>query len=1233
VILQGLNAALSRASTIDRALAEARRNADFSAPAGLDVPLLAALLTRRVEAGLPAALFVVTATSREGESVRASLAPYLDGAEILEFPAWETLPHERLSPSAETVGRRLHALRRMHDWAAAGSRHPLVVVASVRSALQPLADNLAGLAPIELVKGGRGHDLSAIAAQLVDLAYSRVDMVSRRGEFAVRGGILDVFPPTADHPVRVEFFGDEVDELRAFSVADQRSLPQVVERVSLAPSRELLLTEPVRQRAREMVHEFPSLSGMLERIAEGIPVEGMESLAPALLERLVPVTHYLPAGAAVAVLAPERVASRAVSLGETNREFLSAAWTAATAGAEAPIDLAAGDFLTMRDLRESALFSAPGEPDAQRVWWTFSSFDQGDAAEVVSAAGGAAGGAAAAVAGAPGPDAAYVRVAANAMPSFQGNVEGAIAHAAERLAEGWSVVVASAGHGLVERARDVLAEHGLAARIVDAVPATLEPGVAFLVQAEAARGFEVPEAKVALISEAEFYGRSAGYDPRQGKKLASRRRNVVDPLQLKAGDYVVHQTHGIGRFVEMVQRQVATGSRPTGPSRTAGIAQAPTAVREYLVLEYAPSKRGQPGDKLFVPTDQLDLLSRYVGGEAPSLSRMGGSDWAQAKSKARRAVRDIAVELVKLYSARMAAKGHAFGPDTPWQHELEEAFPFAETPDQLQTIDEVKADMERPIPMDRLLAGDVGFGKTEVAVRAAFKAIQDGKQVAMLVPTTLLVRQHLETFNERFAGFPVHVRALSRFQTDKEVRETVAGLADGTIDMVIGTHRILTEQIRFKDVGLLIIDEEQRFGVEHKDALKKLKTNVDILAMSATPIPRTLEMAVTGIREMSTLATPPEDRHPILTFVGPYSDQQVAAAIRREMLREGQVFFVHNRVSSINRVAAQISELVPEARIAVAHGQLNEHVLEQIVVDFWERKFDVLVSTTIIETGLDITNANTIIIDRADKYGLSQLHQLRGRVGRGRERAYAYFLWDPLKPLSETAHDRLDTIAANNELGSGMQVALKDLEIRGAGNLLGAEQAGHIAGVGFDLYLRMIGEAVSAFRGDVAEGQTELRLELPVDAHIPEEYVDSERLRLEAYLKLSAASGPAARDEQIDQVLEELVDRYGEPPEAVVNLIAISRLRRHAQRAGLSDVIATGSKLRIAPANIPDSRRVRLERMYPGARHFAQNDVILVPFPVVNGELPGDADLIDWVSRLVTAIFPLPEAAEASATA
>ena len=1195
VSLERLIPALSRARTFGDALGYAARSADFSLVDGLRAPLLAGLLDTRDG---PQALLAIVATGRDSESLRTALASVLPAAEIIEFPAWETLPHERLSPSAETVGKRIHALRRLKEWQTESAGRHIVVVASVRAALQPLSDDLTSIPPLDLVAGGRGYSLGELGIQLVDLAYTRVDMVTRRGEFAVRGGILDVFPPDAEHPVRAEFFGDELEQLRWFSVADQRSLPEPVGSVQLSPSREMLLGPAVRQRAQEMLHEFPSLSQMLAKIAEGIPVDGMESLAPALVDSLVPITHYLPPRAAIAVLSPERVATRAVSLVETNREFLGAAWNAATAGAEAPIDLDAGDFLSLATLRDAA---------GSRSWWTFSGFDSG-----------AAGGAEVSTASTSGFDISalvddageYVRITADTVPSFAGQVDGAIAHVGARLADGWTVVVLAQGHGLVERAAEALGENGLAGRIAEAFPDKPDSGVAYLMQGGAEHGFELPEAKIAVISEAEFYGRTAGYDSRQVKKLASRRKNVVDPLQLKPGDIVVHDTHGIGKFLELVTREVSSGGR-----------NAVKTTREYLAMEYAPSKRGYPGDKLYVPTDQLDLLTRYVGGEAPSLSKMGGSDWAAAKGKARRAVRDIAVELVKLYSARMASKGHAFPPDTPWQRELEEAFPFAETPDQLTTIDEVKADMERPIPMDRLIAGDVGYGKTEVAVRAAFKAVQDGKQVVMLVPTTLLVRQHMETFAERFAGFPVHLRALSRFQTDKESKETMEGLADGTVDVVIGTHRLLSQGVKPKNLGLVIIDEEQRFGVEHKDALKKLKTNVDILAMSATPIPRTLEMAVTGIREMSTLATPPEDRHPILTFVGPFSEKQVGAAIRRELLREGQVFFVHNRVSSINRIAAKIAELVPEARVAVAHGQLPEHVLEQVMVDFWERRFDVLVSTTIIETGLDIANANTLIIDRADKYGLSQLHQLRGRVGRGRERAYAYFLYDPDRPLGEVAHDRLATIAANNELGAGMQVALKDLEIRGAGNLLGGEQSGHIAGVGFDLYLRMIGEAVSAFRGDVAEGQTELRLELPVDAHIPEDYVESERLRLEAYQKLSAASGPASGADGIDRVLEELTDRYGEPPTPVHNLIAVSRLRRMSQKAGLSEVVAMGTNLRVAPADLLDSVQVRLQRLYPGARYFPQTKSVSMPMPRHDGAALPDAELIEWARNLLVAIF------------
>ena len=524
-------------------------------------------------------------------------------------------------------------------------------------------------------------------------------------------------------------------------------------------------------------------------------------------------------------------------------------------------------------------------------------------------------------------------------------------------------------------------------------------------------GFVDEANKLVLLTGEDISGQRAS--TRDMRRMPARRKRQIDPLELSAGDYVVHEQHGVGRFVEMKQREVAG------------------ATREYLVLEYGASKRGGPPDRLFVPADALDQVTRYVGGEQPSLDRLGGADWAKRKGRARKAVRQIAAELIKLYAARQATRGYAFGPDTPWQRELEDAFPFNETPDQLTTVDEVKADMMKTVPMDRLVCGDVGYGKTEIAVRAAFKAVQDGKQVAVLVPTTLLVTQHLSTFTERMSGFPVRVEALSRFQTDKEARAVVEGLADGTVDVVVGTHRLLNPDIRVKDLGLIVVDEEQRFGVEHKEQMKRLRTSVDVLSMSATPIPRTLEMAITGIREMSTITTPPEERHPVLTYVGGYEDRQVTAAVRRELLREGQVFYIHNRVQSIEKAAAKIRELVPEARVAVAHGQMGEHLLEQVMLDFWEKRFDVLVCTTIVESGLDVSNANTMIIERADTLGLSQLHQLRGRVGRSRERAYAYFLYPSEKPLTETAHERLATLAQHSDLGGGMAIAMKDLEIRG----------------------------------------------------------------------------------------------------------------------------------------------------------------------------------------------------------
>ena len=1144
----------------------AARRVDLIAPQGAMAPVVDVISRFRAAAKLFPVQLLVVSTGREAEDVAATLRSLDPEAEILEFPSWETLPHERLSPSPETVGRRLKVLHRLNDLSSAKTApdHNVYVLASVRAVLQPVVAGLASHPPLTLEQN-KEYLLFELSLKLVEMAYHRVDMVTKRGEFAVRGGILDIFPTTAEHAMRLEFFGDELEDIREFSVADQRSLHNPdgtianITSVDIYPAREIIITPAVAGRAREMLHEFPNISTMLAKIAEGIPVDGMESLAPVLVDAMIPFSDYLPKDALVTLLAPEKSAARAHSLVETNDEFLHAAWDAATEGAQAPIDLSSGGFVEMSQFKDAL--------DGRQLF-TISQFGADDDT--------------------------LINLGLFEVPNFKGLETTSIEWLEDQAKNGQQIILVAEGHGTVERLNEQLNAAGVNGQIA---------------QGSMRKGFTAPDSKLIVLTEGEFYGKSTAYVSPQVRKLAAKRGQAVDPLSLKAGDYVVHETHGIGRFVELVQRASGVGRQQHQ--------------REYLLVEYAPSKRGYPGDTLFVPTDQLDLLTRYVGGEAPVLSKMGGGDWARAKGNARKAIRKIAIDLVKLYSARMKSRGHAFGPDTPWQHELEEAFAFVETPDQLTTIEEVKRDMEREIPMDRLLAGDVGYGKTEVAVRAAFKAIQDGKQVAMLVPTTLLARQHTDTVEARFAGFPVTVRTLSRFQTAKEVKETLAGLADGSVDMVIGTHRILAESVKFRQLGLIIIDEEQRFGVEHKEKLKEMKTNVDILSMSATPIPRTLEMAITGIREMSTLATPPEERHPILTYIGAYSDKQVAAAIRRELIREGQVFFVHNRVSSIEAVAHQLSELVPEARIAVAHGQMSEAALEQVVVDFWEKKFDVLVSTTIIETGIDIPNANTLIIDRAENFGLSQLHQIRGRVGRSRERAYAYFFYAPDKPLTETAHDRLATIAQNNELGGGMQIAMKDLEIRGAGNLLGGEQSGHIAGVGFDLYLRMIGEAVADFKGEKIEAPAELKLELPVDAHIPSTYVDSERLRLEAYHKLSAASGEKGTRAQLDAILAELEDRYGTAPEPVRNLIEVTELRQQANRLGLKDFNVLGLQVKLQPVDLSEAQQVQLTHLFPGTKYLQSAQTLMVPAPRdANFEPLRDKPIIDWAWAFLARVFP-----------
>jgi transcription-repair coupling factor (superfamily II helicase) len=1170
----------------DRTLAHAIDDARHGASATLDLTGPAALRPFVVKglADAGRSVLAVAATAREAEDLVESLNSLLPASQVAYYPAWETLPHERLSPRSDTVGRRLAVLRRLQHPGDGPDNGPLrVVVASVRSLLQPQVKGLADLEPVEL-RVGQQADLDDVVRRLAGAAYSRVDMVERRGEFAVRGGIVDVFPPTEEHPLRVEFWGDDVEEIRSFAVADQRTLDKT-DRVWAPPCRELLLTDEVRARARALSQSHPQLAELTDKLAAGIAVEGMESLSPALVDDMELLVDLMPSDTHVVLLDPERVRTRAHDLVVTSEEFLGASWASAASGGRAPIDLGAASYREIGDVRGHTLASG-------RSWWSLSPFGLDE--ELAAAPGGI-----------EADDVASVEsraVPLRAAETYHGDIDRAVADLRGWLAAGGRAVVVYEGHGPAERMLEVLGDADVPARLVDDVTGAddVPPGVAVVTCGSLTHGLVDDDRVIAVLTGDDIAGqRSSTKDMR---RMPARRKRQIDPLDLKAGDHVVHEQHGVGRYVEMKQRLVQG------------------ATREYLVLEYGAGKRGGPPDRLYVPTDQLDQVTRYVGGDMPSLDRLGGGDWARRKGRARKAVREIAAELIKLYAARQASRGHRFGPDTPWQRELEDAFPHQETPDQLSTVDEVKRDMEREVPMDRLVCGDVGYGKTEIAVRAAFKAVQDGKQVAVMVPTTLLVQQHHSTFAERMSAFPIMVRSLSRFQSDKEARATIEAMAEGSVDVVIGTHRLLNRDIRWKDLGLIIVDEEQRFGVEHKEQLKQLRTDVDVLAMSATPIPRTLEMAITGIREMSTITTPPEERHPVLSYVGAYEDRTVVAAIRRELLREGQVFYIHNRVQSIEKAAARLRELMPEARVTTAHGQMGEHQLEQVMVDFWEKKFDVLVCTTIVESGLDVSNANTLIVERADAMGLSQLHQLRGRVGRSRERAYSYFLYPPEKPLTETAHERLATIAQNSDLGGGMAIAMKDLEIRGAGNLLGGEQSGHIADVGFDLYVRLVGEAVNEFKGEGSGEPAEMKIELPVDAHLPHDYVSSERLRLEMYKRLAEVRV----DDDVEALREEMLDRYGDLPAAVESLLDVARFRARCRRAGLTDVTAQGGYVRFAPVVLPESGRLRLQRLYPRSVVKDPLRTILVPRPRtsgIGGQPIRDAELLRWTREVVDAVL------------
>ncbi len=1048
-------------------------------------------------------LVALTATSSEAEHVRDALAAWLGEDEVALWPGWDTHPLERVSPDTQVM-----ALRSLLRWRLREGRAPKVIVASARSMAQLVSPEPL-VAPYELRRGdmvGRDEFVEGLVAR----GYRREHLVEHRAEFAVRGGIVDVWPAQGDEPVRLDFFGDEIERLTAFDVATQRSVRDL-DGATLAPAREWLPGAATRARAEELSTSESWAAATFDRLATGQLFDGMEGWmslfvdqARTLLDEASDVT--------LCVVEPERVRARLGELLDEERELtdvVAATWQATTA-----IPLLHRPYDEVVEGRVDVVLG--GGALAATVAMTSPPVVQGDPARI----------------------AAHVR---DWSPARRGVVLTSTPGAIERMAE------LLRGEGL-----DVTTDP---TRVLEARLSVLESALP--------AGFSLDQPEVVVWAESDLTGR------RTQRRVARTRARTVDGFfdDLAVGSYVVHRQHGVARFSGTTTRAIN------------GV------TRDYLILEFKDGRS-------YWPTEQIDALTPYTGGDAPSLSRMGGAEWQRTRAKARAAAYLVAQELVDLYRQRSVAQGHAFSPDTAWQREMEELFPYTLTADQAQAIADVKADMESPRPMDRLVCADVGFGKTEVALRAVFKAVQDNRQAAVLVPTTLLASQHYATFRERYAGFPVRVAMLSRFVDEAETAATITGLREGTIDVVIGTHRLLSETVAFKQLGLLVVDEEQRFGVQHKEAIKARAVGVDVLTLSASPIPRTLEMAFTGIRDLSMITTPPADRRPILTHVGEYDEAAVVEAIRRELLREGQVFFVHNRVHDIDQVARRLAQLVPDARVAVAHGQMDEGTLERVMVDFWERRFDVLVCTTIVESGIDLPSVNTLIVDRAERLGLGQLHQLRGRVGRSGHRAYAYLFHPRDQVLSETAYERLRTIGDNTALGSGFKIAMRDLEIRGAGNLLGHDQSGPVAAVGYDLYVQLVAEAVADAKGFSVPEVTPITLDVPGEAHLPKSYVEADDARLEAYRRLAGVT----TTEELADLRTEWADRYGPLPAPAEGLLDLATLRLACLARGVNSVVVAPAKVgvrsrpvaRIGPLTLTFSQQLRLRRRY-GSRAYRED--------------------------------------------
>lgn len=1143
------------------------------------------ILIAALQAKLQRPIVVLTHNMFAAQKLVEDLEECLPDGELLSYPANESIATEAAVSSPELVSQRIQTMSRL-----AGDFRGVLVVpfAGIRRLIVPketFRDANVSLAV------GETAPIDGFLARLAELGYERVERVEGRGEVSVRGGIVDVYPsvPVGDGELalRIEWFDDEIDSIRTFDPADQRS-KEKLERVVILPCRELFaeprrfanaaqtaselleaqLAKTADRTAKEKLRE--EIGGELVRLREGAQFTGIYKYVSLLYPERETLLDYIPKDALLVVDEPNRLLETTKQLERDEAE-----WTTHLLQEGKTIP----SFVLSKSY-ESLFFHKPLQTLYLSLFLRQVPNTQPQN---------------------------IVNVICRAMQQFHGQMNVLKAEI-ERWGKAKANVMMLAGSKeRLDRMRRVLQDYGIEEQ--------------HMLEGNLQSGFELPSVHLVVITEGEMFSTRQRKAPRKSERKIDNAERIKSYTELKVGDYVVHVNHGIGQYVGI------------------GTIEIDGVHKDYLHILYAG------GDKLSVPIDQIDLVQKYIGaeeGKEPKVYKLGGGDWAKVKNKARSAVKDIADELIKLYAARQAAPGHAFNKDSQYQQEFEAMFPYDETGDQLRAIEEIKADMEQPRPMDRLLCGDVGYGKTEVAIRAAFKAAMEGKQVAVLVPTTILAQQHYETFRERFGGFPVNIGVLNRFRSRKEQNETIKGIASGEVDIVIGTHRILSADVKFKELGLLIIDEEQRFGVTHKEKLKKLKLNVDVLTLTATPIPRTLHMSMLGVRDLSVIETPPENRFPVQTYVVEHSGALVRDAIERELARDGQVYYLFNRVQGIQQMAETIHALVPEARVAAAHGQMNEQELEKTILDFLDGEFDVLVSTSIIETGVDIPNVNTLIVHDADKMGLSQLYQLRGRVGRSNRIAYAYFTYQRDKVLNEVAEKRLQAIKEFTELGSGFKIAMRDLAIRGAGNLLGGEQHGFIASVGFDLYSQMLAEEIElrkaaldqkALQGDEAAApaaeaaasqseaavassgagaaaasgkrnkeaasaavKTFLRaaavhtvIDLTVDAYLPGEYIYDSAQKIEIYKKVASLRS----FEEENELADELTDRFGDMPQPVLNLLAVARLKIYGAQYGIETISAKGDDL-VVTIRPEENERIDGQKLFALSNRF-ERKLKLVP--------------------------------------